>query len=262
MNVCAIIAAAGRSQRFNGQDKLLADLGGRTVLVRTVEAFARRDEVRSIIVAVAPDRLDELRDRIGPTLAFHGARLVAGGTTERWESVRNALTDVPEDATHVAVHDGARPAVTDALLDRVFEAAGRLDAVVPAMNVTDTLKRVVADAVDASEDEDPIADLILGSAGKQAVAARAVVGTVDRANLVAVQTPQVFTADLLRRAYAQDALDGSTDDASLVERLGEAVHVVDGDPRNIKITRPDDLDLIRSIMHIRPEAERPAHKRF
>ena len=114
LNVCVIIAAAGASRRFGDSDKLAQDLGGRPVLVRTVEAFARRDEVRSIVVAAPPDRLDDYRERFGPTLGFHGATIVRGGSVERWESIRLALEAVPEDATHVAVHDAARPAISDA----------------------------------------------------------------------------------------------------------------------------------------------------
>jgi 2-C-methyl-D-erythritol 4-phosphate cytidylyltransferase len=86
--------------------------------------------------------------------------------------------------------------------------------------------------------------------------------TIDRKHLVEIQTPQVFRADLLRRAYAADDLSGATDDASLVERLGEPVHAVDGDVRNFKVTTPADLKLMRAVMGVKPPAERPVHKRF
>ena len=122
MNICVIIAAAGQSTRFGAAQKLDQDLGGRALLLRTVELFTKRDEVRSIIVAVAPDSIDEFRARYGPSLGFHGATIVAGGSQARWETVRNALADVPPESTHVAVHDAARPAVPKVVLDRVFEA--------------------------------------------------------------------------------------------------------------------------------------------
>lgn len=262
MNVCVIIPAAGQSTRYGQADKLAQDLGGRTVLIRTVEAFAKREEVRSIIVAGPPQTFDEFRARYGPTLGFHGAQLVQGGAEHRWQTVRNALAAAPDDATHIAVHDAARPGVSKDVLDRVFAAAESLDAVIPVVPVNSTIKRVSGDVRSIGQGEDAIADLILGDAGRVEVKARAVEQTVDRANLVEVQTPQVFKSELLRRAYAQANLEGVTDDAAVVERLGEAVYAVDGDVRNIKITTPADLHLIRAILNVAPPAERPVHMRF
>lgn len=262
MNICVIIPAAGQSLRYGAADKLAQDLGGRTVLVRTVETFAKREEVRSIVVAGPPQTFEDFRSRYGPTLGFHGAKLVEGGRDHRWETVRNALAAVPDDATHIAVHDAARPGVSKDLLDRVFTAAQTLDAVIPVVAVNSTIKRVAAQAINVGQGEDAIADLILGDAGRMEVNARAVEQTIDRANLVEVQTPQVFKADLLRRAYAQTDLHGVTDDAAVVERLGETVYVVEGDVRNIKITTPADLHLMRAILNVAPPAERPVHMRF
>jgi 2-C-methyl-D-erythritol 4-phosphate cytidylyltransferase len=267
MNVSVIIPAAGRSQRFGESDKLAQDLGGRALLIRTVELFAKRDEVRSIVVAGPPEPPDELqmfRDRYGPTLGFHGATIVAGGRVDRWETVRNALAAVPEKATHIAVHDAARPGASKELLDRVFEAASRVPAVVPALAVSNTLKRVSAQEEEIAGDDadDALADAILGVEGKKSLRVRRVVETVDRHDLVEIQTPQIFAAALLRRAYAQEKLDGATDDASLVERLGEPVFTVDGDPSNFKITRPSDLRIMRAVMGLKPPSERPVHKRF
>jgi 2-C-methyl-D-erythritol 4-phosphate cytidylyltransferase len=262
MNLHVIIAAAGRSERYGSGDKLAADLGGRAVLLRTVEAFARRQEVGGVIVAAPPDGLDEFRAKFGPTLSFHGARIVEGGRHDRCETVRKALAHVPDDATHVAVHDAARPAVTDELLDRIFEAAGTLDAVVPGVSVRDTVKRVSQEATAVEEAEDAVADSILGQESRRSVSARAVVETIDRGGLVLVQTPQVFSVGLLRRAYQQSDLRGVTDDAGAVERLGETVYVVEGDARNLKITTPRDLALVRLILGLKAPAERPVHKRF
>ena len=131
MNICVIIPAAGRGTRFGRDDKLARELSGRPVLMRSIEPFTRREEVGSIIVAGPPEDFDTFRERYGAALGFHGATLVEGGRSDRWETVRAALSHVPEEATHVAVHDAARPLVDDELLDRLFAAARRLDAVVP-----------------------------------------------------------------------------------------------------------------------------------
>lgn len=262
MNICVIIAAAGVSRRFGGQDKLAQDLGGRAMLLRTVEAFTKRNDISSIIVAGPPDDFDSFTDKYGPTLAFHGAKLVPGGKVDRWETIQNALQHVPDDTTHIAVHDAARPGVSSQLLDRIFAAARSLPAVIPAIDIAGTVKRVSNEVTEISEDEDALADAILGESSRPTIPARTVQTTIDRANLVEVQTPQIFQADLLRRAYAQPDLSGATDDASLVERLGEPVHVVQGDPTNIKVTRAADLTLMRAILGVKPPAERPAHKRF
>lgn len=246
--VGVVIPAAGRSSRFGAADKLAQDVGGRPMILRTVELFTRRDDVSCIVVAAPPDSLGEFRDRYGAQLGFHGARIVAGGTVERWETVRNALQAVPEDCTHIAVHDAARPAAPEEMIARVFEAARVHGAVIPGEAVTSTLKRVSSDEVEA-ETEDAVADAILGDfADASRIKGRRVVGGVPRENVVAVQTPQVFRADILRRAYAQENLAGVTDDAALVERLGEPVIVVEGDPRNIKVTTLADLALIRAVL--------------
>ncbi|KAA0213758.1 MAG: hypothetical protein EDM82_12010 [Cyanobacteria bacterium CYA] len=144
------------------------------------------------------------------------------------------------------------------MIDRVFDAAAHHPAVIPAVPVDETLKRV-GGSIDTSGQHDPIA-AILG-ATSTGPALRPVEQTLPRADLVLVQTPQVFALDLLRRAYTQPDLD-STDDAALVERLGERVVVVDGDRRNIKITRPADVRLVRAILGLRPPDSRPTHKRF
>ncbi len=247
MRIGVIIAAAGKSARFGAGDKLSQDLGGRPVLLRTVEAFTKRDEVAAIVVAGPPDDMEGFRARFGPALGFNGARIVEGGRTERWESIARAIQALPDDITHIAVHDGARPCVGNDLLGRIFAAAEVAPAVVPGVPVRDTLKRV-GDATVSAAADDAIADFILGDVGKASTSGRPVVETVSREGLVAVQTPQVFDAALLRRAYATAELAGTTDDASVVERLGEPVLVVEGDARNIKITTEEDLQLVRALM--------------
>lgn len=258
MKVAVILPAAGKSMRFGLGDKLGQDLGGRPVLLRSVEAFAKRDDVALVIVAAPADGVDEFRDRYGVQLAFHGVKIVAGGR-ERWESVRNALSVVPAGCTHVAVHDAARPLVNQEVIDRVFAAAAVSGAAIPGEPVSATLKRVTEETFDASAD-DALVDSILGGsegAPSDGVKGRRVVETISRERVMAIQTPQVFERALFERAYAQQGLDGATDDASLVERLGEPVLVVAGDPRNIKITMPSDLALAKLMLGAKLPGDRP-----
>lgn len=269
MNTAVIIPAAGSSRRFNTTDtglldpknKLDEDLGGRPVLQRTVELFNRRDDVGAIIVAGPhdDDAFARFELRHGDKLALLGATLCRGGEHHRSETVRAALAHVPEDATHVAVHDAARPVTPAELIDRVFDLASRHPAVIPVVDVADTIKRLDPEPMEDAP-SDPAA-AILGLGGEGPSDLRRVVETIDRANLAYAQTPQVFEKDLLLRAYEQpDA--ASTDDAGLVERLGEPVVTTPGDPRNIKITTPADIPLARAIAGFKPPAQRATHKRF
>jgi 2-C-methyl-D-erythritol 4-phosphate cytidylyltransferase len=157
----------------------------------------------------------------GPGAASWGAdRMVTGGAT-RAESVRAGLDAVPDDAAVIVVHDAARPLATPALFTAVVEAvrAAGTECAIPVLPVSDTLKRT-SDGI--------------------------VRETVDRDGLVTVQTPQGFAADTLRRAHRDGGQ--STDDAGLVEQMGVAVRTVPGDPRNLKITRPEDLGLAEALM--------------
>lgn len=264
-----IVPAAGASRRFGGRSKLDEDLGGRPVLQRTVEMWINRPEVARVVVAgpiEPPGAWEEFTLRHGDRLSLLGAVLCKGGKTHRYESVGNALAEMGDDVTHIAVHDGARPCASGALLDRVLQAAMKFPAVIPAIDLPDTIKRVAADEV-KDEGVDPLADILgIGGGDSGAGAAgrgryRAVEETLSRERVVAVQTPQVFEAGLLRRAYAQRNLE-STDDAQLVERLGERVVVVEGEPTNIKITRPSDMKIAMAALGLKPAAEREAHKRF
>lgn len=264
MNLAVIIPAAGFSKRFkdasaDGRSKLDQDMGGRPVLQRTIELFTKHPDVQTIIVAGPNDEsaMAEFKLRHGDKLGLLGVTLVAGGKKHRYETIKAALGAVPDDATHIAVHDAARPCTPPELIDRLIDAAGKFDAVVPAIEVTDTLKRA-SEPEEAPVEADPFA-AILGPSGGAKV--RTVLETVDRSAMVAVQTPQIFKAELLRRAYEQDDLS-STDDAQLVERLGEPVTVIDGDIRNIKITLPSDMPVARSLAGVKSPQGRPAHRRF
>jgi 2-C-methyl-D-erythritol 4-phosphate cytidylyltransferase len=212
MTVAALVLAAGRGERFGGEvPKALAPLAGRTLLAHSALALAASPAVDHVLPVVPAALRDDLLRRV-PELAGLAKALpaVAGGEA-RQDSVVAGLAALPPGTAWVAVHDAARPLVRPQLVTAVVEAARRHGAAIPAVPVTDTLKRV-ADGV--------------------------VVDTPDRSGFQAAQTPQAFALVLLREALAKARADGrvGTDDASLVEALGVAVHVVPGDPANRKIT--------------------------
>jgi 2-C-methyl-D-erythritol 4-phosphate cytidylyltransferase len=267
--IAVILPAAGQSRRFGeagGSDaagsKLDAELGGRAVLLRAVELFANRSEVAQIILAVAPDELDRVKLRWGDRLGLLGGKIVAGGERERWETVSKALEAVEPGVNRVAVHDAARPVPDERMVGRVLAAAASHPAVIPAVRIHATVKRVGSEPSEGgeggsgSEASDPL-DAILGAAGKaEQVPTYPIRETVSREGLWTAQTPQVFELELLRRAYRQieeGAVDPGavTDDAGLVEALGEAVVAVEGDPLNVKITVPDDLRFAEAVLAMR-----------
>lgn len=264
MRCAVILPAAGRSSRYASPDrqrsKLDEDLGGKPLLQRTVELFHTRDDVGSVIVAGPHDDalFADFSLRHADKLALFGVILCRGGANHRFETVAAALAHVSDDHTHVAIHDAARPAASTALIDRVFAVAERHPAVIPGIPVDDTLKQVGSPVDDAPAD--PFA-AILGVGPSAQHQPRAVERTIDRSALMLIQTPQVFTLDLIRQAYTQADL-ASTDDAGLVERLGQRVLVVPGERRNIKVTHPEDLPLVRRILNLRDDEGRPTHKRF
>lgn len=269
MKLALIFPAAGASRRYGDsgglRSKLDEDLGGRPVLQRTIELFVKHENIGPILGAIIvagphdPEAFAEFKDRYNDRLALMGCTLCRGGVTHRYETVQAALALVPTDHTHIAIHDAARPCTPPELIDRVVQLAERHAAVIPAIEVADTLKRV--QTTDEPEQEDDPVARILGTSPANGPKLRVVESTVDRRGLFAVQTPQIFQADVLRRAYAQKDLT-STDDAGLVERLGERVVVVEGDARNIKITLPTDLTLARAILGAKAPESRAAHKRF
>jgi 2-C-methyl-D-erythritol 4-phosphate cytidylyltransferase len=210
------VVAAGRGERLGDErPKAFARLAGRVLLAESVERLDASPWVDAIVV-VAPPEWEEAVIVLAEELAAGKvAASVTGGAT-RAESVRAGLAEVPDEADVILVHDAARPLVTDALIERLIHALGEgYDGAIPALPVVDTVKRV-RDGV--------------------------VVETLPRAELVAVQTPQAFVAPVLRAAAAGEG----TDCASLVEAAGGRIRVVEGDPRLLKITTPDDLTLVES----------------
>jgi len=206
--VWAVVVAGGSGQRF-GQLKQFALLGGRPVVEWAVAAC--RPSSNGVVLVLPRDARDT---------GDHGADIVVEGGATRAQSVRCGLAAVPDDAEVIIVHDAARPLASDALFRAVVAAvaSGGADGAIPGLPVSDTIKVVDGEVVDG---------------------AQTVTATLDRSVLVAVQTPQAFTADLLRQAHAGGA--EATDDAALLEALGATVRVVPGDPRNLKITTAADL---------------------
>ncbi|HEX5139261.1 MAG TPA: 2-C-methyl-D-erythritol 4-phosphate cytidylyltransferase [Planctomycetota bacterium] len=206
MEAGVILVAAGEGRRFGGP-KAFADLAGKSLLEWAAAPFAS-----------FRDRVAVLRREDLPRARLPGWKTVAGGPRRR-DSVANGLASLDPSTPLVLIHDAARPLASAALVERVLAAAARHPAVVPAIPLVDTVKRVRGDVV---------------------------VETLDRASLVAVQTPQAFRTDILRRAL-RDPRD-ATDEAALVEGLGEPVVTVAGDRLNVKITTGEDLDLVRVLL--------------
>jgi len=208
----AIIVAAGSSRRM-GFDKLFAKLAGKPVLAHSVRTFAEHSEIGELIVVCSESNLEDVR-----ALAPESARLVLGGA-ERHLSVWNGLEALSADSTLVAIHDGARPLIDAETISRCLKTAREKGAAACARRVTETMKRADAEG--------------------------RVTGSVDRENLWAMETPQCFHVELIRRAY-REVLAGHklvTDEVSAVEALGETIYLVENTRPNLKITYPADLEL-------------------
>ena len=221
----AIIAAAGSSQRMDGENKLLLPLGGKPVLAHTLQAIDAAEGVNEIIIAAREEDLVRFAELCKAWGITKPVKVVVGGKT-REESVLRAAMEANKSADLLAVHDGARPFVTPELFDTVIEAARVNFAAAPAIPVKDTIKV----AVDGVVRETP-----------------------ERSTLYAVQTPQVFDAQLLRAAL-QSAVENDiplTDDCSAVERLGKEIYLTEGLEENIKITTPLDMFLADAILEKR-----------
>ena len=216
----AVIVAAGNASRMGGIDKVMAPLQGEPMIVRTVRTFQNCDAISEIVVVTRPDLIVPIMDLCH---GFSKVTMVVAGGSSRQDSVEIGLAALSKKVKLAAVQDGARPLITEAVIDRTVRAAHTYGAAAPAVPVKDTIK-IVQGGVVAS--------------------------TPDRSTLQAVQTPQVFDIDLLKGALSQAKKDGAavTDDCSAVERLGMSVKIVEGDERNIKVTTPMDLKIAEMLL--------------
>lgn len=216
MKASALIAAAGSGERLNkGINKAFVPVAGKPILAHTLSVFEACDAISEIIIVTGERDIEAAGDLVGRFGFAKVSAIVAGGA-QRQDSVRNGLAKVTGDI--VAIHDAARPMVTTAIIESSIDKACEMGACIAAVPVIDTIKSA-SDGI--------------------------VSGTIDRSSLFAVQTPQTFRTDLLRRAYERAYAEGyyATDDAALVERMGEKVEIVPGSYENIKITTPADLDI-------------------
>lgn len=229
MRVVAIIPAAGEGRRMGGGvEKQFLHLQGKPVLAHTLGVFDQSPEIDDLVLVVAPQQRQALKERVlGPYPCRKLLGVVDGGS-ERQNSVASGLEAVPGDCELVVVHDGVRPLVRVDLLRAVLKAATEHGAALAALPAGDTVKR-------AEE--------------------RVVVETLERETIWLAQTPQAFQASLLRSAYEKAFREKImvTDDAALVESLGVSVHIVPGSSENIKVTTPTDLAVAEAILAKREE---------
>jgi 2-C-methyl-D-erythritol 4-phosphate cytidylyltransferase len=221
LSVWAVLAAAGRGERLGSdRPKAFARLGGRPLLAASLERLEESGWIDAIVIAAPPD-WEEPSILVAEEIAATKVSSAVTGGESRSESVRLALEEVPAEAAVVLVHDAARPLLPEDVIERVLAPLSEgWDGVVPVVPLADTVKRVEGDRV---------------------------VETLPRDDLVAVQTPQAFLADTLRRAVSGD-VSSATDCASLVEAQGGRIKVVAGDRRLLKVTDADDLALVESLL--------------
>lgn len=215
-----VVTAAGSGKRMGGLNKLLLELEGVPILVRSLQVFERAPDILGVAVSAPPTEVEAYR-QLFDRWALARVRWVVPGGAERQDSIRHALEQLPaqpDDA--VAIHDAARPLVSAELLERLRGGLPGCDGVLPMVAVKDTIKVVRQGKVER---------------------------TLDRAQLFAAQTPQVFAYGAILNAHREAQRQGylGTDDASLIEWLGGEVRMVEGDYTNLKITTPDDLELAR-----------------
>ena len=216
----AVIVAAGTASRMGGIDKVMAELGGEPMILRTVRAFQECDPISEIVIVTREDLVESIT---ALTAEMDKVKAVVVGGKSRQESVSKGLNALSDKVKLAAIQDGARPFASWQMIDRVVRAANTYSAAAPAIPVKDTIKVVNGGVV---------------------------TNTPDRKTLMAVQTPQVFDIALLRGALLKAWEDGAevTDDCSAVERMGMSIKIVEGDERNIKITTPMDLKIAKLIL--------------
>jgi len=234
-SVAAIICAAGPASRFGGKrKKQFLDVANRAVFLRSVEIFANRQDVKQVLLGIPEDDKEIVEVKWGANLKFFGVKVFFGGN-QRFDTIAKALELVKDDVDLIAVHDACRCCVTEELIEKIVDAATESGAAIPACPVTATVKEVK----DAN-----------------------IIKTIDRSNLYEAQTPQIFEAGLLKKAYDNlKNLDQSkiSDDSQLVEVLGEQVTIVETDSSNIKITYRNDIAVAEAILKSRPKPKPEGH---
>ncbi len=216
-----IIVAAGSGERMGGVQKAFTPLLGREMVAYPLRAMEDSHDVDHIVLVVASDSVEKAASLVSSLGLCKVSAVCAGGNTRR-ESVLAGLQAAPDGSENTLVHDGARPCITTDLIARGVAAAREHGAGVPAVPVQDTIKEA-------------------GQDGR-------IAATPDRSRLYAAQTPQAFRTELLKRAHAEAPADLVLDDASLVEALGEPVHLFEGDAGNIKVTTPTDVAVAEAIL--------------
>jgi len=228
-NVAVIICAAGASSRFGGKrKKAFVDVAGRAVFLRSVELFSNREDVKQILLGIAPEDEELVNVKWGPNLKFFNVSIFLGGA-ERFDTVNRGIELVRDDIDLIAVHDACRCCVTEEIINSTIAAAAMNGAALPACPVTATIKQAEHNIITK---------------------------TIDRTGLYEAQTPQIFSASLLKKAYENlEHLDKSkiSDDTQLVEALGHKVTIVETDSSNIKITHQNDIAVAEAILKSRPK---------
>jgi len=228
------------STRMGGETpKQFLELDGVPILLHTLRRLASCDAITEIILATRADEVRRMEELCRQEKFRQPIRVVKGGAT-RQESVAAALEHVGHDVELVAVHDAVRPFVTREQVSRVIEEARKCGAAILGIPAMDTVKEVKRSSLPQ--------DVAL------------ITGTIPRERIVLAQTPQVFQTKLLKEAFAKAAADGvnASDESGLVERLGHDVHVVHGTERNIKITKPSDMELARFYLDLERGKAHPA----
>jgi 2-C-methyl-D-erythritol 4-phosphate cytidylyltransferase len=230
--ITAILPAAGMGTRMGGETpKQFLELDGAPILLHTLRRLASCDAITEIILATRADEIERLEELCRKEKFRQVIRVVKGGAT-RQESVAAALRQVADEVELVAVHDAVRPFVIREQVSRVIDEARKCGAAILGIPAMDTVKEVKRGSLPE--------DTAL------------ITATTPRERIVLAQTPQVFRTKLLKEAFARAAADGvnASDEAGLVERLGHDVHVVHGSERNIKITKPADMELARFYLDL------------
>lgn len=223
--IAALIVAAGQGERMGAaRRKQYLALGGRSILSHTLKIFDACGSVDHIVLVVPEDDMDYCRREVIAAAAPHTATFLVAGGQRRQDSVCKGLQALGEEEAIVLIHDGVRPLVATELIEACIQGAQRWGACIPAIEVTDTIKKIDGQGI--------------------------IEGTVSRKYLRMAQTPQAFKLSLIKEAHRLAGEEDwpVTDDASLVEQMGVAVHVIPGSPTNIKITTPEDLRIAEAFL--------------